>query len=457
MIGQTPNHSQYFEIDSKGLIALKSQYRGLECTYKIQSDEKNYSISDRGSNIVGSLNYLLPEHLYIPKTVNNKEVSGLQPRAFANNLQLKEITLHQNIKTLPLGVFYGANQLHHIYHTNEIKTIEEKCIAYTSLYNLDLSNLSSSSESALADATYLQSINIGPSIKKLSKLMFNNCISLTRVEGGDAVQQIETGCFAATRVLQDLPLLNNGENIEFGNKSFLNSLINPDESDSYTNTPLQIEPGIYIHYTPLTQLNQLDTKWALAEVGQTTLNYNAGCGYFSTMHIHSMLNKKYYLHPQEFIDELYSNPNTKIYVDNDVNKISHFAQMKEFLPKMNYITEVLTNYEELTSEKYKKLCWALAEGALALTTCSTVSDENTGHYVVLYGIKIDNNNKAQMYILDSVTEPTQYNIVNHKANDLYTYIMPYENFTGPKPGCIIIYPTQELKDKIDAMFSEGDV
>ena len=450
------DHSEYFIIDSDGYIALKPEYRGVECSTWIKDGEQNYSTSDNGSHFAGSLNEILPSHLYIPLFVNNTPVKGLQKRAFANNLQIEEVTLHDNITTLPMLVFYGANKLVNINETDHITNIGQACIAFTALTNLNLLALNSSDSRSLMKATYLQQVHLSNTINELPANMFFDCISLIIVTGCGKVASVGANCFKSTRKLQsvDLP-----ETAQIASDAFFNSLLQ--NKEYYSNT---LNPGNYQSNAPYVTLNQLDRRWANAAIGKSNLFYNNGCGYFSIMHVQALLSNKYYMHPQEFINELYNNPSTQEYVTVADKALSKFQYQVEFWKQSQYYVDILNEFNpadidnspEFTEEKYDKLCWALSKGAAAIITCGAKLDQpHHGHYVVLYGL-YKNNNKTYMYVLDSIARPTEYQVSNTDDNALSTYLMPYENITGAKSGCIIIYPNKTVKDEIDIKFSSEE-
>lgn len=487
LIGQIPDHSQYFNIDNNGLISLKSMYRGYGL-----SSSKNFSISDNGINFKGTLNTSLPKHLYIPTSMGGQDVKGFQEGTFANNLAIEEITLNNNITILPKFLCYGANYLKNLNNTNTIIGLEKGCIAYTQITSLHCEQLENASNAALQYASYLQEVNIGNKITVLPEQMFYNCISLASVVGGDAVNEIGSLCFFSTRCLKTLPLINkyilghkdydNSQTLTLYEQPFFNSRIQCDWSnlqfvqpekdannqpaDTKYPTPItdntvrywELESefinNIKSYQTPLiTKYNQLNATWADAELGNTKTTYSQGCAYFSAMHIHSALSKKYYANPKEFIDELYQNEVTKKYVDQNEYWLGHFHNDITFFQDLGYKIKVLSNYENtdevFTTEDYKEMCDALAAGAMVFTSCTRSDDQskndisNYGHIVTLYGIQKDSNNNIEVCVMDSIAEPAEYRTKGLMSDDLFTYIMPYQNFTGPCPGCIIIYPPKE--------------
>lgn len=492
------DHSKYFIIDNKGYIALKPEYRGAECVYGLSNNEINYSISDNGLKVPGSLNYTLPECLYIPEYIESINVQGIQPRAFANNLAIKTIILHNNITKLSDYLFFGANNLRNIYNTEQIIAVGKGCIAYTLVSSLSLPNLVDGpddnpniAKTAFQYASYLQEIDIGKNITKLPDRAFAECISLTTVYGGDAIVLLGQLCFASTRSLKQLNFLN--KNTKLGNQAFYNSRIsfadwsedqlittvkyeydskgNPkianngvfaspiaDNKNYWSNVQLNCtsyESPIYI------QFNQLDSRWSNTFLGQTNNTHNTSCGTFSVMHIHSILSQQYYDSPKAFVDELYTNENTRKFVDASLWPngksywLGNFSNTILFFEALGYNYEVLTDYgltnSEFTSEKYQKMCNALSRGALVFTSC-TRSDyqlkgvgsphqHNSGHVVALYGIHVDKSTQtAEVCVLDSMGKPGEYGDVSLNNMNLCTYTMPYYNFTGPCPGCIIINP-----------------
>ena len=481
-----PDHSQYFDIDDNGLIALKPEYRGRALPVKSLAPP----VSDNGVNFNGSLNDTLPEHIYIPQMVANKNVIGLQDWIFAYNLAIKSITLHEKITTLPKFAFYRANNLQYINNTASITTAQMGCIAYTKVTSLSLPNLTSISDSAFCDASYLQTIDIGDNITSLPNNAFLQCLSLTDIKGGSKITSIGQSCFAGTRNLKTLHFLTN--TTKLGTQAFCNSRIhfeewgenqssmNVQDSNAFA-SPIGDNTIKYwqqdITYSPSAvsvpiQFNQQDPKWTNALLGQTDIIYNKGCGTFVAMHIHAALSKQYYNSPKDFVNELYANPNTRKFVDmTDENyaPLGTIGNTISFFETMGYNYEVLTNYEILedmnasqedknnlslfTPEKYLKMCEALSNGAMVFTSCTRADyqlnatapeyqhlQHNAGHVVALFGINTDSDGVTEVYVLDSIGAPVEYEANYLHNNNLCTYLMPYQNFTGPCPGCIIVYP-----------------
>jgi hypothetical protein len=218
-----PDHSQYFDIDDNGLITLKPEYRGRA----LPVGSSVPPVSDNGANFNGSLNDTLPEHIYIPQMVADKNVIGLQDCIFAYNLAIKTITLHEKITILPKFAFYRANNLQYINNTASITTAQMGCIAYTKVTSLSLPNLTSISNSAFCYASYLQIIDIGNNITSLPNNAFLQCFSLADIKGGNKITSIGQSCFTGTRNLKTLHFLTNTTTL--GTQAFCNSRIHFEE------------------------------------------------------------------------------------------------------------------------------------------------------------------------------------------------------------------------------------
>lgn len=422
--------------------------------------------------------------------VANKNVIGLQDWIFAYNLAIKAITLHDKIIILPKCAFYRANNLQYINNTASITTVQTRCIAYTKVTSLSLPNLTSISKGAFYQASYLQTIDIGNNITELPDSAFLQCLSLANIKGGNKITEIGKSCFLGTRNLKTLHFLTNTTTL--GAQAFCNSRIHFEEwgenqsgMDAKDSNAFASPIGDNIikywqqdmTYSPSAvsipiRFNQQDPKWTNAILGQTDIIYNNGCGTFAVMHIHAALSKQYYNSPKDFVNELYANPNTRKFVDiTDENyaPLGVIGNVILFFETMGYNYEVLTNYEVLkdmnasqedtndlsvfTSEKYLKMCEALSNGAMVFTSCTRADyqlnateqefqhlQHNAGHVVVLFGINTDSNGVTEVYVLDSMGAPAEYEANYLHNNNLCTYLMPYQNFTGPCPGCIIVYP-----------------
>lgn len=442
---QTINHSQYFEIDNTGLISLKPEYRGPG------GKSYPYSVSNNGPGFKGSLNSILPEHLYVPLQVNGINVTGFQIGAFVKHNRLKELTLHDNIISLPDRLFSHALQFEKLNHTEQIITIGTGCFTYTSIKEINLPNLQTSKMGAFANASYLSKINIGNYITTLPEQMFVTCIALASVEGGAAVTSVGKKCFSQTRNLKTLPLLSN-TNLTLGDQAFYGSRIQFDWSsrnsanDGKYATPVVDNTTDYwtgTSYTACansisTKLSQGNAAYKTKPIGTTGLTYDAGCAYFAAMHIHSAFQKKQYTHPQEFIDELAQNENTKKYLENQY-QLSVFANDYPFFVDLGYSAK---QYDVLNAANYQEMCSAIAAGALVFTQCTYASnqlngnDSNLGHVVVLYGM----NAEGEMHVLDSAIPAESYRVDGYLDPDFYTYTIAHPNLVGPNSKFIVVYP-----------------
>lgn len=160
--------------------------------------------------------------------------------------------------------------------------------------------------------------------------------------------------------------------------------------------------------------------------------YNKGCALFAVMHIHSAITGKYYHHPDEFVNELKTKGLSDFFYDSTwPGKITRIPSRFEDL---GYRTEVRGNYAALTSQDYQYMAEKLTEGAYIYTQVSTMSDNDGGHAVVIYGI----NDEGEVCVLDSSAVHEQFGIEPNP--DLYTYTIPFQNIVGADSDFIIVYP-----------------
>ena len=445
LYNQTINHVQYFDIDNNGLISLKPPYRG------VGSKSYAYSVSDNGAGIKGSLSEVLPEHLYIPLEINGIQVTGFQIGTFAKNYRIKEITLHNNITSLPDRLFSHSLQFEKLNCTEQITSIGTGCFTYTHIIKINVPNLQTAKMGAFATAAYLQKINIGNTITTLPEQMFYACSALASVEGGAAVTSIGKKCFFCTHNLKSLPLLANS-GLVLGEQAFYHSRIQFDwasrdsSADGAYATPVVDNTTDYwsgASFTTCTntinsRLSQSDPEYKNDPIGTTGLSFNYGCAYFAALHIHSAFSKAKYAHPQQFINELAQNEATAQYLTN-AKQLSVFANDLQFFKDLGYDA---TQYNELTSTTYQAMLNAIANGALVFTQCTYANnqinsnDSNLGHIVVLYGI----NNSGEVHVLDSSLLVESYRVDGYIDPAFFTYTMAHQNLVGPGSKFIVVYP-----------------
>ena len=449
------DHSKYFTFEN-GFLVLQPQYRG------IGKDSISSSQSDQNGR-EGSQNHTLPQHLIIPQIVNGVEVTKLAEGAFYGNTRILTLTLPNTVKVLPQYLCCGAYNLKAIYNTTQITEVGQGCITYSNISFLNLPNLNKCAKMAFLRAFYLRYINIGNTIQELPSKLFYDCYSLFAIEGGAAVTTIGPQCFYATRNLKYLSLLSNNH-LTLGLQAFFGSRIQFDwasrdsSADGAYATPVVDNTTDYwsgvttsaVENKLVTKLGQLGPGYNQMPIGQTGLQYNTGCSYFASMHIDSAFTGIKYNSLADFIQKIESAGLSK-YLENDY-QISKFVNAKPFLKQWFGEDRVQCLHEpdatpQITSVDYTNMLNALNKGALLYITCSRSDyqynaekqedrgDSNKGHIVVVYGI----NAYGEMLVLDSSVGALDYP-VEYVADELYTYAMPIQNFTGPSFGCIAIYP-----------------
>lgn len=438
----TESHEKYFEIDVDGLIALKPEYRGASTDYYVNTGKYKASQSDNGIGKEGSKISELPERLVIPHNVNGERVVGFQKGMFCCNHRIKEVVLLSDIKTLPGGMFREAIHLEKVENTEQIETVEAGVFNHTRIEEIRFPNLVTLAGQVFNTCSCLRVVDIGK-ISSIGTSVFAYCENLVEVLGGENVTTIGNQAFFATRRLKKLSFLGNVTVI--GSLAFFSSACDFEEVyDTLVanNCDFQGNCGTYKHFedpdywsgvtptpcrTPLRSVfHQKNPEWATKVFGtyndwddngnsiSKDLTYGSnGCSLLSLAAIYSAFEGVDFSHPEEFMDVL----RAKGLTDPAEHNPRYRDQWCNIAVGLGYTTEYIST---MTEDNYRKVCTALAEGALLYKSVGTTKVNGSivdahpegGHATVVYGI----NSAGEMLMSDTSMHCDEIGIYkNHKT------------------------------------------
>ncbi len=123
------------------------------------------------------------EFVIVPAQHNNKSVTGIIQTGFANNDNVKSVTLSSTITTIETGAFLGCSQLKSVILPNSITEIGigafENC---TGLTDITLPNhLTTIPKKLFKGCINLKSVSIPRSVKEIDDSAFQNCIEFETI------------------------------------------------------------------------------------------------------------------------------------------------------------------------------------------------------------------------------------------------------------------------------------
>jgi len=428
-------YEQYFTIetsgDNEGQVSLKNAYRG--------DGIKGYPASIRNTT-EDAQQQTLPEMLVIPDIIGETPVVSLAPGMFANNLQVKRITLPTTVTIIPKSFCLQATNLRSIHGTEIITTIKTGAFGSTKIKRALFPKLTTLEAGAFVGCAYLEVVDIGQ-VDTIPRQVFANCALLREVIARNKVTSIETLAFFHTHSLRELPLLATVTSVE--TDAFLYSSIR---------TSLPVGDGIAatafpankhttkfwsdVPFTPCrnritTKFSHQDTDWSKANLPDNDADRRA---LFAVMHIHSAITGKYYSHPDEFTNELGTQNISRCFENSWSGAIEN---VEDLFIALGHRTEVRGKDHSLDSKDYKALVDALAHGGYVYTQVQTLDDTGGLHGVALYGI----DELGDVCVLDSLTMHEPFRDVGFEPGvDIYTYTTPYQNLVDPTQDFIIVYP-----------------
>lgn len=455
----SPDYSAYFDIDVDGLVSLKPEYRGASTDYFVNTGKYTFSLSDRGLDEVGSKNSELPERLVIPHNVNGERVTGFQKGMFCCNHRVKEVVLPSGIKAIPGGMFREAIHLEKVENTEQVETVAAGAFQNTRIEEIRFPNVLTIGNNSFSNCSCLRVIDLGK-VTAIGTKVFEYCENLIEVLGGENVTTIGTNSFFATRRLKKLSFLDKVTQI--GPFAFYHSACDFEEaydtlvankctfgpapdgkipnSDRYY-TLKDVAPT-YKHFndtdywsgvtptpcrTPLNSVfHQRNPEWADEVFGtykdtdasgntiDLDLTYRSnGCALLSLATIYSAFEDVEFSHPREFMDILRS----KGLTDAEKHNPRYRPQWCAIAEGLGYTTEYIS---DMTQANYRKVCEALAEGALLYKSVGTLKTVGStawtqpegGHATVVYGI----NSAGEMLMSDTSMHCDDVGIYeNHKT------------------------------------------
>lgn len=166
----TIEYAEYFSVSDTGVISLKPEACGTD----------------------GSL---LPEKLVIPELPDANEFA---PGIFANNTQIKELTLPSNVTHIPEEFCRNATNLQVINNTDHIESIGASAFMSTNIKEASFSKLSTLGAGAFLECACLEVANIG-TVTEIPQEAFKLCTLLQEVSTGN-VTTIGKSAFLHTRI-----------------------------------------------------------------------------------------------------------------------------------------------------------------------------------------------------------------------------------------------------------------
>ena len=150
-----------------GFYVLKEEHKHTE-------NSLEYKLLGDGTYEVKGIGTCTDTEIVIPSEYQNKKVTSIGYKAFANNSTITSVTIPDSIKTIDEEAFY-------------------KCTELTSIFIPD--SVTSLGKSAFYECTKLASLTLGKGIKTIATSTFCDCKALTSIVIPDGVTTIETNAF----------------------------------------------------------------------------------------------------------------------------------------------------------------------------------------------------------------------------------------------------------------------
>lgn len=170
---------------------------------------------------------LYPSYITNDTLVMDQEIEGIKPYAFSGAVNLKEVTINENITELNEGLFYNCTNLTkvtissntsvlptHIFDgctklttVNVNNVLEIKSFAFKNCYALSEltfnEDLNLIEESAFENCTTLATVKIPGKVKTIGKAAFKGCSNLKTLTFLEGVERIEASAFEQCTALTD--------------------------------------------------------------------------------------------------------------------------------------------------------------------------------------------------------------------------------------------------------------
>ena len=473
----TPDHSMYFDIDVDGLVSLKPEYRGLGESTTVKDENDNtiyddygnpvyrypYSHSDNGLGIVGSKYVELPENLVIPDVINDIAVATFVNGIFDENHRIKSLTIPAGVTSLPEKFASKTINLAELYGTENIEVIYGAAFQYSAIKKAIFPKLKELNATGYQfnQCANLSVVDIGNTVTKIARNCFAHCDRLSLVRGGASVTGIEAKAFFGTRSLKNLPLVEKVKTIQ--TEAFVLSRVSnigSGYSDWWAFYDAKVcsfntnaIPAIFNKskwweiegYTPTACKNslgstfdQINPEWAELQLptdsGVCKDKWGDACVEISTIHIYSALTGRKFNTPMEFMELLRGKTDDQGSLLTPVkaaegNPDYSWSDMARWFAALSD-DDVSFETEQLVhnAESFKKICAALAEGALVLTHI------NPRHAAVIYGVA----ENGEMLLLDS--NGRNGYLGDHTAR---TYQQPIWSFALKNNNVLIVKKKEE--------------
>ena len=440
----TPTNEIFFDINSSGVISLKTAYRG-----KGKADLP-YSVSDTGAGNNGSGIDKLPERIVIPERINGIAVTGYQPGMFYYNYQVKEIIFADGVKAIPDSFCADAHNLTSIKNTEHIEHIGSTAFSPTRIKKAMFPNLKTCEDKAFFICSYLTVADIGK-IVNIPAQMFCQCLSLVSVYGGENVTTVGNLAFLYTMSLTNAPFLNNGKITSFGSRAFWQTRLQFDwDSLGLNFTAANLETPVvdnesdywsvfenpaseyYKAYTPCRNPSgkmfaTRNPEWISKVYLNTGIVYQKCCNLMCIAFIYAAFEGVELTSPVQFAEEVIAKHTELKTLDPQKQNA-----IKTIIEELGYIDDFHEMYiddsgtdtgNRITSEDLKRIYDTLKNGGYVILAKGTSSKTDGGHSVVLYGV----NDKGEVLVADSDTS----NYMLKEYNTL-TYTIPLQNICSDK-------------------------
>ena len=177
------------------LIACSASFTVFAKTYILSEDFKA-AVNDDGTLELAGYEGSKTE-IEAPEQIYGAKITSVEERAFADNTQIKKITLPKSVTEIKDSAFYNASQLEEIVFKGALKKLGSNAFYNCpKLKKIDLgSSLTEISGYAFNRCSSLVVVKIPKSVTKIGDYAFFKCSSLERVEIPSTVTQIDDTAF----------------------------------------------------------------------------------------------------------------------------------------------------------------------------------------------------------------------------------------------------------------------
>lgn len=134
----------------------------------------NFGRNDAGEVIVSGVNGS-PATISIPAMVNGRAVVGIGPRAFADQVQLRRVTMPDTVSVIGEDAFAGCSELESVTFGKGLRLLDKGCFR---------------------DCVVLDSVTLPAKVEEIGRDAFARCCALEQVELTSPVKVIRDGAFS---------------------------------------------------------------------------------------------------------------------------------------------------------------------------------------------------------------------------------------------------------------------